>query len=213
MCPAFRWRSGPGLRPGQVGGTVADAGWATGPGGPRGAGQGLSPGPSLGPSPGRSESRAGHPPIAWLTQILHGRGLVEIGAGSGYWAWQATQAGIDTIAYEPVSSSANTYTDGADYAPIRRDGPTAARHHPDRALLLCWPSHDGPWANTALHAYTGDLLIYIGQGAGGRCADGDFFQLLARAWTPMGPSRHHITWRHAHSAMTAYSRRTETPPE
>src|SRR5262249_45616428 len=49
--------------------------------------------------------------IAWLARILRGRGLVEIGAGSGYWVWQATQAGIDAIAYEPVSSSANTYTD------------------------------------------------------------------------------------------------------
>jgi hypothetical protein len=151
--------------------------------------------------------------IAWLAQILHGRGLVEIGAGSGYWVWQATQAGIDAIAYEPVSASANAYTDGTEYSVIRRDGPTAARHHPDRALLLCWPSHGDPWAYKALHAYTGDLLIYIGQGAGGRCADDDFFQFLARAWTPIGSSSHHITWRHVHSAMTAYSRGTETTPQ
>ncbi|GAA4605368.1 hypothetical protein GCM10023195_18570 [Actinoallomurus liliacearum] len=145
--------------------------------------------------------------IAWLTQILNGRGLVEIGAGSGYWVWQAEQAGIDAIAYEPVSSSANTYTDGTEYSAVRRDGPAAARHHPDRALLLCWPSQGDPWASDALHAYTGDLLIYIGQGAGGRCADDDFFRLLAREWTPIGSSIHHITWRHTHSTMTAYRRR------
>jgi hypothetical protein len=144
--------------------------------------------------------------IAWLTRILDGRGLVEIGAGSGYWAWQAQQAGVDAIAYEPVSSSANTFTDGTEYSAIRRGGPAAARHHPDRALLLCWPSHGEPWANDALRAYTGDLLIYIGQGEGGRCADGDFFRLLARAWTPIGSSVHHVTWRHTDSTMTAYRR-------
>lgn len=150
--------------------------------------------------------------IAWLVHVLGGRGLVEIGAGSGYWAWQAGQVGIDVVAYEPISASANAFTDGVEYSVIWRDGPTAARRHPDRALLLCWPSHDDPWATDALHAYTGDLVIYIGQGEGGSCADDDFFRLLARTWAPIGSSTRHITWRHTHSAMTAYGRRTETPP-
>jgi len=146
--------------------------------------------------------------MIWLTQALSGRGLVEIGAGSGYWAWQAAQAGIDVIAYEPISSSTNTYTDGIEYSAILRDGLAAARHHPDRALLLCWPSHDDPWATNALHAYPGDLMIYIGQDQGGNCADDDFFQLLARSWSPADSSANHITWRHAPSAMTAYRRRS-----
>ena len=144
--------------------------------------------------------------IVWLTRILGGRGLAEIGAGSGYWAWQAEQAGIDVIAYEPVSSSTNTFTDGTEYSVIRRDGPAAARRHPDRALLLCWPSHDDPWAAEALRAYTGDLLVYIGQGAGGRCADDGFFRLLHREWTPIGSSVHHVGWRHTYGGMTAYTR-------
>ncbi|MCW2944182.1 MAG: hypothetical protein JWR24_899 [Actinoallomurus sp.] len=144
--------------------------------------------------------------IAWLTQVLGRRGLVEIGAGSGYWAWQAQQAGIDVIAYEPIDSSANTYTDGTEYLAILREGHAAVRHHPDRALLLCWPSHNDPWATSTLHAYTGDLLVYIGQDQGGNCADDGFFQLLDRTWTPIGSSTCHITWRHAHSTMTAYHR-------
>jgi hypothetical protein len=146
--------------------------------------------------------------IIWLTHALGGRGLVEIGAGSGYWAWQAAQAGIDVIAYEPTSSCTNTYTDGTEYSAILRDGHAAARHHPDRALLLCWPSHDDPWATNALHAYPGDLMIYIGQDQGGNCADDDFFRLLTRSWTPTDSSAHHVTWRHAPSTMTAYHRRS-----
>ena len=144
--------------------------------------------------------------IGWLAQILGRRGLVEIGAGSGYWAWQARQAGIDVIAYEPADSSVNTFTDGIEYLPMLRDGHTAARHHPDRALLLCWPSQGDPWAAGTLRAYTGDLLIYIGQGQGGQCADDGFFHLLDRGWTAVGTSTHHVTWRHAHSTMTAYHR-------
>ncbi|MCW2887164.1 MAG: hypothetical protein QOE54_1545 [Streptosporangiaceae bacterium] len=144
--------------------------------------------------------------IAWLTRILGRRGLVEIGAGSGYWAWQARQAGIDVIAYEPVHPSVNTYTDGTEYLATVRAGHAAARNHPDRALLLCWPSHNDPWATSTLHAYTGDLLVYIGEDRGGHCADDGFFQLLGRAWTRVAASTHHVTWRHGHSTMTAYRR-------
>jgi hypothetical protein len=144
--------------------------------------------------------------IDWLRDVLGHRGLVEIGAGSGYWAWQARQAGIDVIAYEPVDSSANAYTDGTEYSPVLREGHAAARRHPDRALMLCWPAHNEPWAASTLHAYTGDLFIYIGQPQGGHCADDTFFQLLGRTWIPIGSSTRHISWRHANSTMTAYRR-------
>jgi hypothetical protein len=144
--------------------------------------------------------------IDWLAQVAGHRGLVEIGAGSGYWAWQARQAGVDVIAYEPADASTNPYTDGTEYSPMVRDGHLAARHHPERVLLLCWPSHNAPGAAGALRAYRGDLLVYIGQDQGGNCADDDFFHLLHRAWTPIGSSPHHVPWRHTGSTMTAYRR-------
>ncbi len=144
--------------------------------------------------------------IAWLGRTLGGRGLVEVGAGSGYWAWQARQAGIDVTAYEPADNAVNSYTDGTEYFPLKRDDHEAARHHPDRALLLCWPSAGDAWAAGALRAYEGDLLVYVGQERGGHCADDGFFDLLAEHWTPAGRSDHHVGWRHTHSAMTAYRR-------
>jgi hypothetical protein len=144
--------------------------------------------------------------VGWLTEVAGDRGLVEIGAGSGYWAWQARQAGIDVVAYDPADAATNPYTDGTEYSPVLRDGHPAARHHPERALLLCWPSRNAGWAADALRAYRGDLLVYVGQGAGGICADDDFFRLLHRAWTPVGTSPHHVAWHHTASTMTAYRR-------
>ncbi|GAB2853514.1 hypothetical protein GCM10027176_65320 [Actinoallomurus bryophytorum] len=145
--------------------------------------------------------------IAWLGDVLGRRGLVEIGAGSGYWAWQARQAGIDVIAYEPADSAANAYTDGTEYSTVLREGHSVARHHPDRALMLCWPTHNDSWATSTLDAYAGDVFVYIGQPRGGVCADDAFFGLLDRAWTPVGSSARHVSWRHAGSTMTAYRRR------
>ncbi len=144
--------------------------------------------------------------LVWLAGVLDGRGLVEIGAGSGYWAWQAWQTGIDVIAYDPTDPATNAYTDGIEYLAIRPGGHTASRNHPDRALLLCWPSSGDPWAADALRAYTGDLLVYIGEGLDGHCADDGFFELLGREWVPVGSSPHHVSWRHAHSTATAYRR-------
>ncbi len=144
--------------------------------------------------------------LAWLVTTLGHRGLAEIGAGSGYWAWQADQAGIDVVAYEPADPAVNAYTDGTEYFALKRDDHGAARHHPERALLLCWPSAGEPWAAEALRAYEGDLLVYIGQYRGGHCADDGFFDLLDEEWTRAGSSAHHVGWRHTHSAMTAYRR-------
>jgi hypothetical protein len=146
--------------------------------------------------------------IAWLTDVLDQRGLLEIGAGSGYWAWQAEQAGIDAIAYEPSDPADNDYTDGVEYMPTRRCGHVAAAHHPDRVLLVCWPTQGDPWAAQALAAYKGDLLIYVGEGRNGHCADDAFFGLLNRHWTRIGSSPDHVTWRYTHSGMTAYRRNT-----
>lgn len=144
--------------------------------------------------------------IAWLARTVRGRGLVEIGAGSGYWAWQAAQAGIDVVAYEPADPAVNPYTDGVEYFPLRRADHTAAARHPDRALMLCWPSTGEPWAARALDVYTGDLLIYIGEERGGRCADEGFFRLLEQEWRPIGSSPHHVAWRHTTCTMTAFRR-------
>jgi hypothetical protein len=151
--------------------------------------------------------------IAWLAETLDlvggpgGRsGLVEIGAGSGYWAWQARQAGIDVLAYEPSDPADNGYSDGIEYIATLRGDHTAAGRHPDRALLLCWPSQGDPWAAHALAAYQGDLLIYIGEGPGGRCADDGFFELLTTGWRPVDSSPHHVPWSRTRCTMTAYRR-------
>ena len=38
--------------------------------------------------------------VDWLGQCLAGRSVVEIGAGTGYWAWMLSQKGIQVTAYD-----------------------------------------------------------------------------------------------------------------
>jgi len=145
--------------------------------------------------------------MAWLAHRLEGRPLVEAGAGSGYWAWQATQVGIDVVAYEPTPPADNKFTGEVEYFPLTRaSGVTAAAEHPDRALLLCWPGYGAPWAAEALAAYRGDTVVYVGEPEGGCCADDDFFAGLDAGWELLEYSPFHRTWWGIHCRMMLFGR-------
>lgn len=145
--------------------------------------------------------------MAWLARTLEGRPLVEAAAGSGYWAWQAAQAGIDVIAYEPQEPAANHFVDGPEYFPLERaDAVTAAQEHADRALLMVWPSYGGTWAAEALGAYQGEVLVYVGE-HWACCAEEGFFELLDAEWEEFGGLPDHRTWWGIHCRVTAYRRK------
>ena len=146
--------------------------------------------------------------VAWMVQVLDGRGVVEIGAGSGYWAWQLEQAGVSVAAYDPHEPDAdNQYCKHGPYTTILPAGPEAAAAHPDRALLMVWPPYEGNHAAHALSVYRGDLLLYAGEGWGGCTADDAFYELLDAEWTEVSESARHVTWSGIHCTLKAYRRR------
>jgi hypothetical protein len=147
--------------------------------------------------------------MVWLARILDGRGVVEIGAGSGYWAWQMVQVGIDVVAYDPhPPSPENKYATDRLYFPVEIGDEHVAANHPDRALLLCWPSYDSGFAASALKAYRGDTLVFVGEGHGGCTADDEFFELLDEGWDETSISPMHVSYWGIHCSATAYVRRT-----
>jgi hypothetical protein len=151
--------------------------------------------------------------IAWITQRLSGRGIVEPGAGAGYWAWQLAQAGADVIAYEPSDPADNKFVSGPEWFPVLRDDHGAPAKHPDRSLLLCWPNYAEPWAEWSLATYKGDQLFYIGEGEGGCCADDGFFSLLEAEWEEVATCPSHVSFWAIHCYLTEYRRKgTDQPP-
>lgn len=145
--------------------------------------------------------------IAWIKSRLGGKGLVEPGAGGGYWAWQLAQAGVDVIAYEPQDPADNKYVAGPGWHPVLRADHDAVKAHPDRAMFLCWPSYGEPWAAWALACYQGDQLFYAGEGEGGCCADDDFFALLDAEWENAGDCPAHVSYGGIHCYLTEYRRK------
>lgn len=99
------------------------------------------------------------------------RGVVEIGAGQGLWAWLLRRRGLTVHAFDTASSAVPFDGCGAG---VSFGGPAEAARHPECSLLLCWPpledeqGDDGPalMALEALRAYRGDVLLYVGEWRG-----------------------------------------------
>jgi hypothetical protein len=128
------------------------------------------------------------PTEAALSTLARFAPLVELGAGTGYWAYLLQRRGVDCLPFDtappdqlpnPHRFNAVTWTD------VHRGGIEVLRAHANRALLLCWPPYRDAFAANALSAYAGAILLYIGEPAGGHTADDGFFAQLEREWRPV----------------------------
>lgn len=115
--------------------------------------------------------------------------IVEIGAGSGYWARCLTEMGADVIAYDSFPPgeqnswewyNGNPWFDDTWYS-INKGDHSAAAGHPDRTLFMAWPMPMNPMAYYALNSYKnagGRTVIFIGDPHPGSSGDEYFYQLL-----------------------------------
>jgi putative endonuclease len=135
-----------------------------------------------------------------VQEIARRSPLVEIGAGSGYWARCLRAAGADIIAYDtrppgdeaPLDpSSGNPWFEDEWFTIMEGEAGMAGRY-PERTLFLCWPPIHDPMAMDAVTCYRaagGRKLVYIGSpGSSGdeafhRELAGLAVELSARLWS------------------------------
>jgi len=111
--------------------------------------------------------------------------IIEIGAGTGYWAKLIQDAGADIVAYDyaPPLGGENAYRHKQQWFDVQSGGTNSVEAHPDRTLFLCWPPYSDPMAEDALAGYEGRTVVYIGEGHGGCNATDAFFDALDADWT------------------------------
>ncbi|MGS2615108.1 hypothetical protein ACVCAH_11360 [Micromonospora sp. LZ34] len=171
--------------------------------------------------------------VAFVAEHSGGR-LVDPMAGTGYWAWQLTQAGVDVAAYDlnppALHSSANPWhRDTAAHFPVSMaDAKDSAALHPDRALLLSWPPYEQSIGVETLGRYAGQRVIYIGEDWGGCCGDDGMFEAFERDWTKLAawlvtaPGRQEVvcadhleastTWAGGNAQVHPIQQPDSTPP-
>ncbi len=125
-----------------------------------------------------------------LAKVASYSPIVEIGAGSGYWARCLNEMGADVIAYDSFPpgehgswewDSWKSWFDESWFDVIEHDE-SAAALHPDRTLFLAWPMPMNLMAYNALCHYKnagGKTLIFIGDPHPGSSGDENFYRMLA----------------------------------
>lgn len=108
----------------------------------------------------------------------HTTRIVEVGAGSGFWASQLAMAGADVVAtdiYEPGEYAVRT-----PWHPVERlDAVEATRQHPDRDVLMVWPPQGADWPlEIARNLAPGRLIIFIGEATEYMSASAGFYDLV-----------------------------------
>ena len=113
-------------------------------------------------------------------------GVVELGAGVGYWAHQLFRRGVDVVAYDiepPPSALNHRFAGSTPWHRITRGNELVVGAHRDRSLLLIWPTKNETWAAQALVTYAeagGACVLYVGDGPGGRTGDPTFHAILGQ---------------------------------
>lgn len=132
-------------------------------------------------------------------ELVQARGIVEVGAGRGYWASMLSRLGVNVIAcdLEPPDSGMNYFWpdefDALDrkliYPVVRDDASRFASVHAHRVLLMVWPNYDQSWAADAVEAFWlsgGQKIFYVGEGIGGCTGDDRLHWLLGYGWHGFG---------------------------
>jgi hypothetical protein len=93
--------------------------------------------------------------------------LVEMGAGTGYWAYRLREIGIDVVAFDlapPEGERPNRYHPRSPtWTEVIAGDHTVLADHPDRALMLCWPPLFSSLGE-CLTYYAGNVVALIGDG-------------------------------------------------
>jgi hypothetical protein len=108
-----------------------------------------------------------------IAEIARHSPLIEIGAGTGYWAWLLAQAGADVLAYDRNAPAP------PHWAEVREGGPEVIERWSERSLFLCWPPLDDSLAAGCLARYRGEVVLHVGElGEGARTGDSNFQRRL-----------------------------------
>lgn len=135
--------------------------------------------------------------------------LVEIGAGTGYWAMLLEKCGAFVVAYDRRAGDSRLHPEKKYHEVLEGTESVLKTTPPEFNLFLCWPSYGTPFASNALRLFRGQYVAYIGEGPGGCTGDDEFHKGLEEGWAIV--KRVEIPrWAGVQDALTIYRRNPQS---
>lgn len=111
------------------------------------------------------------PTSAALQTIQQYAPVLEVGAGTGYWAHLLKNQGIQITAVDSVPTTTegeqNEYhANVPPFFPVSKGGTQVVRKNATSSLFLCFPPPEDTMALDALRLYTGQHVIHVGEWEG-----------------------------------------------
>jgi hypothetical protein len=128
--------------------------------------------------------------------------IVEIGAGTGYWASLLAEQGVDVVAYDDFS-----WKHEPTFFNVQDGAPKSILQHPERSLFLCWPPYSTPMGDMCVRYWLlgkGKYLVFVGEVGYGCTGDEnmqerlDQLTLVKRVCIPQ--------WEGIHDQLCIYTR-------
>ena len=131
--------------------------------------------------------------------------IIEIGAGTGFWAMLLIKRGVDIISFDLYPFKKNLYHNITQWFPIKKGTYMVLKNHPKRNLFLCWPPYNNNIALECLKWFKGKFLIYIGEDIRGCNATDGFFKKLERDFILIQKIKIPQWWR-VHDNLTIWEK-------
>jgi hypothetical protein len=136
--------------------------------------------------------------------------IIEIGAGTGYWASLLRAVGAEVVAFDkdppqPRKTKNTWHRSVSQWTTVLQGDEKQVIAYPHHTLMLSWPPYDDPMALEALRLYEGKRVVYIGEWYG--CtADDAFHQALEEHWVETATVRipH---WDTVHDSLMLFERK------
>jgi hypothetical protein len=147
------------------------------------------------------------PNVAAIHTIAKYSPMVEIGAGTGYWAKLLAEANTNIMCFDIAIDNNNEYCDNTKWYPVHEGNEyVLTKMHTSINLLLSWPPWKNQMALNCLKLFKGKYVIYIGEDRRGCTGTEEFFEELNIGWENIDYCRI-PNWRGIHDAVYIYKRK------
>lgn len=136
------------------------------------------------------------------THII-GKKTLEINCGKGHWSYCLRLLGCDII-------TTDHFTQDSSWITVEKlDAVSAVEKYNDKcSVLFCsWPDYNKDYAFEALRRFTGDTVIYIGEGKTGACATDSFFDYLNQYYQKQEIENTLQSWPFVNDCLSIYKRK------